>query len=188
MRPPDRIRCLAHPPKEHPRRRDAGSRSAFAPASRGARGRSRLFLAAVAAALFCAQAAPADETRLRGPGKKLRTGVEAEAPARGKPNLPAEIVAAPVLFYQRFLRPHWGQQCAYHPSCSNYALQAIRRHGALVGAMLTFDRLQHEADEGRTSPPILVGGQIKIYDPLENNAYWWYRMPSSAPAPPANAD
>jgi hypothetical protein len=65
-------------------------------------------------------------------------------------------------------------------------LLAIRKHGALVGSIMTFDRLQHEADEARTSPPILSWGQIKLYDPLENNDYWWYTTSHSKPAPPAN--
>lgn len=149
------------------------------------------FLSAVvipAAALFWAQAALADETLLRGPGKAVRTSVEANEPATGKQGILEEIASAPVLFYQHFLRPYWGRECAYHPSCSNYALLAIRKHGALVGSTMTFDRLQHEADEARTSPLILTGGQIKVYDPLENNDYWWYRTSYSEPASPANGE
>lgn len=147
------------------------------------------FLAAVvisAVALFFAQNALADETLLKGPPKTARTRVEAKEPATGKRGILEEIASAPVLFYQHFLRPYWGRKCAYHPSCSNYALLAIRKHGALIGSMMTFDRLQHEADEAGTSPPILIGGQIKIYDPLENNDYWWYRRSYCKPASPAN--
>ncbi len=147
------------------------------------------FLAAVvipAAALFCAQAALADETLLRGPRKTVRAGVETKEPATGKVGILEEIASAPVLFYQHFLGHHWGQSCAYYPSCSNYALLAIRKHGALVGSMMAFDRFQHEADEARTSPLILTGGQIKVHDTLENNDYWWYRTSYSEPASPVN--
>jgi hypothetical protein len=98
----------------------------------------------------------------------------------GKYGLMERIAAAPILFYQRFLRPHLGRSCAYHPSCSNYALQAIRKHGVLVGSVMTFDRLQHEADEARYAPLILTDRQIKVYDPLENNDYWWHKMDGSA--------
>jgi hypothetical protein len=146
------------------------------------------FLAAVfilAAVFFHTQAAYADETLLRGPKKAVRTGAPANEPARGETGILEEIISAPVYFYQHFLAHQWGRTCAYHPSCSNYSLLAIRKHGALVGAMLTFDRLQHEADEARTSPPILIGRQIKVYDPLENNDYWWYTTPYSKPVSPA---
>jgi len=156
---------------------------------RGRNYSSHRFLATVvisAAAFFWTQAAPADETLLRGPGKKIRTSIQAKEPAIGKVDILEEIVSAPVLFYQHFLSHQWGQSCAYYPSCSNYALLAIRKHGVLVGSMMAFDRFQHEADEARTSPLILTGGQIKVYDPLENNDYWWYVITYSKPASPAN--
>jgi hypothetical protein len=139
----------------------------------------------LAAALFCTQAAIADETLLRGPKKTVHTSVQPKEPATGKAGILEEIFSAPVHFYRHFLSHQWGRSCAYYPSCSHYALLAIRKHGAMVGSMLAFDRLQHEADEARNSPPIQTGGQIKFFDPLENNDYWWYRIPHSKPAAPA---
>jgi hypothetical protein len=186
----DFIRHIHTLPKENRGHRDIRRLPAFVPSSR--RGRNRLwhlFLAAVvitAVAFFWTQAALADETLLRGPRKTVRTSAPAKEPATGKQGILEEIVSAPVHFYQHFLGDQWGRTCAYYPSCSNYALLAIRKHGALVGSMMVFDRLQHEADEARTSPPILTGGQIKLYDPLENNDYWWYTTAHSKPAPPVN--
>lgn len=124
--------------------------------------------------LLWTQSSSADNLLLRGPRKAIRPNVEAPEPAQGKQGILEEIATAPVLFYQRFLGPHLGRRCAYHPSCSNYSLQAIRKHGALVGSVMTFDRLQHEADEAGYAPRIWVDGQIKLYDPLENNDYWWH--------------
>jgi uncharacterized protein len=147
------------------------------------------FLAAAvipAAALFWTQTALADEALLRGPRKTVRASIEAREPPTGKQGFLEEIASAPVLFYQHFLSHQWGQSCAYYPTCSNYALLAIRKHGALIGSIMTFDRLQHEADEAKISPLILTGGQIKVYDPLENNDYWWYMTTYSKPASPAN--
>ena len=164
----------------------------FAPPCReeGGNRPSRLLFAIIimlAAALFWTQSSPADEGLLRGPGKTVRTGAIATGPV-GAEGIPEKIAAAPVLFYQRFLSHLWGQSCAYYPSCSNYALLAIRKHGALIGTVITFDRLQHEANEGRTSPLILTGGQIKVYDPLENNDYWWYMTPRSEPIAPTDKE
>ncbi len=35
--------------------------------------------------------------------------------------------------YQIFLSPMLGQRCKYYPSCSNYAIGAIREHGPIKG-------------------------------------------------------
>lgn len=136
--------------------------------------------AVLLAALLFAQSSFADNPLLRGPRKSLRPGTAATEPVDGREGLLMKIVAAPVLFYQHFLGPHLGRPCAYHPSCSSYSLLAIRKHGAIVGAVMTFDRLQHEADEARYSPPVLTDGKIKVYDPPENNDFWWHESEKSA--------
>jgi hypothetical protein len=138
------------------------------------------------ASLLWIQAVHADEGLLRGPRKIARA--EAAEPSAAQPGIAEKIVAVPVLFYQHFLGSSWGHQCPSYPSCSNYALLAIRKHGAFLGSVMTFDRLQHEAEEARYSPQILAGGIIKIYDPLENNDYWWYRPAHPEPVAPAGAD
>jgi putative membrane protein insertion efficiency factor len=43
--------------------------------------------------------------------------------------------------YQVFLSPFFGGACKFYPSCSNYAYQAIARHGARRGFVLAFGRL-----------------------------------------------
>ncbi|MBA4422964.1 MAG: hypothetical protein C0390_07650 [Syntrophus sp. (in: bacteria)] len=162
-----------------------------APFEGGGRNRPlRPFLVIVitlAAALLWAQTSPADESLLRGPGKTIRAKANVTDSAAAHQGVLEDIAAAPVLFYQRFLSRHWGQSCAYYPSCSNYALLAIRKHGAVIGTMIAFDRLQHETNEARTSPLILIGGQTRVYDPLENNDYWWYMNLRFEPIAPASA-
>ena len=150
---------------------------------------SRLLLAIVitlVAAFIWVQRSPADEGLLRGPGKALRAKANTTGTEAGTQDIIEDIATAPILFYQHYLSHQWGQTCAYYPSCSNYALLAIRKHGAVLGTVLTFDRLQHEANEGRTSPPIFTGIQTKIYDPLENNDFWWYRRSGSESLTPAD--
>ena len=51
------------------------------------------------------------------------------------------IAAAPVRFYQRAISPGIPARCRYHPSCSEYAVQAIRRYGVLRGAVLAAWRI-----------------------------------------------
>jgi putative membrane protein insertion efficiency factor len=48
---------------------------------------------------------------------------------------------APVRFYQRFISPGIPRRCKYHPTCSEYAVQAVRRYGVLRGVVLAAWRL-----------------------------------------------
>ncbi|MEP6997599.1 MAG: membrane protein insertion efficiency factor YidD [Betaproteobacteria bacterium] len=43
--------------------------------------------------------------------------------------------------YQYALRPLLGANCRFYPSCSDYAREAIERHGAVRGAWLSARRL-----------------------------------------------
>jgi putative membrane protein insertion efficiency factor len=51
------------------------------------------------------------------------------------------VVIAPVRAYQRVVSPLIGPRCKYYPSCSEYAVQAIRRYGILRGLVLAAWRL-----------------------------------------------
>lgn len=43
--------------------------------------------------------------------------------------------------YQLVLSPMLGQNCRFYPSCSSYAIEALRTHGALRGGWLAARRL-----------------------------------------------
>jgi uncharacterized protein len=51
------------------------------------------------------------------------------------------IAVAPVRFYQRAISPGLPRRCKYHPSCSQYAVDAIRQYGILRGVVLAAWRL-----------------------------------------------
>ena len=51
------------------------------------------------------------------------------------------IAVAPVRFYQRAISPVLPRRCRYHPSCSQYAIDAIRGYGILKGLALAVWRL-----------------------------------------------
>jgi putative membrane protein insertion efficiency factor len=52
-----------------------------------------------------------------------------------------EAAVAPVRAYQRLISPLLGQRCRFEPSCSRYAVQAIREYGILRGFVLAAWRL-----------------------------------------------
>jgi putative membrane protein insertion efficiency factor len=56
--------------------------------------------------------------------------------------------------YQLLISPHLGQCCRFHPTCSDYARQAIERHGPLRGLSLTTRRILrcNPLDEGGFDP------------------------------------
>ena len=43
--------------------------------------------------------------------------------------------------YQYALSPMFGQRCKYYPTCSNYAIEALRVHGVVRGAGLAVWRI-----------------------------------------------
>jgi uncharacterized protein len=51
------------------------------------------------------------------------------------------ILIAPIRFYQRAISPGLPARCKYHPSCSQYAVDAIRHYGILRGVVLAGWRL-----------------------------------------------
>jgi putative membrane protein insertion efficiency factor len=46
-----------------------------------------------------------------------------------------------VHFYRTFISPLKPPSCRYHPTCSAYALEAIDRHGAVAGLILSAKRI-----------------------------------------------
>ena len=51
------------------------------------------------------------------------------------------VVALPIHAYRVLVSPLLGQRCKYHPSCSRYALDALREYGVLRGVVLAGWRL-----------------------------------------------
>jgi putative membrane protein insertion efficiency factor len=51
------------------------------------------------------------------------------------------IAIAPIRVYQRAISPVLPRRCKYYPSCSEYAVQAVRRYGILRGLALAAWRL-----------------------------------------------
>ena len=81
-------------------------------------------------------------------------------PARARAFLrcASSLVAVPLMvllwLYRHLISPVLPQACRYHPSCSQYAQEAIRIHGPLPGMWLALRRLLrcHPFAEGGPDP------------------------------------
>ena len=77
--------------------------------------------------------------------------------------------------YRTYISPIDGKTCPMYPTDSKYSVLSFKKHGFFIGWMMTIDRLfRCGRDELRLSPWIRVNGEIRCYDPLENNDFWWY--------------
>lgn len=75
--------------------------------------------------------------------------------ADGKdPGIVARAMMACIRFYQRFISPLLPATCIYTPTCSEYAVQAIRKYGCLRGGYLAVKRILrcHPFHEGGYDP------------------------------------
>lgn len=51
-----------------------------------------------------------------------------------------KVLIAPVRFYQKFISPAFPPSCRYNPTCSNYMIEAIEKHG-LKGVLMGITRI-----------------------------------------------
>lgn len=65
--------------------------------------------------------------------------LEALLPVRLQPT--AWVLRGAIRAYQATLSPVLPTQCKFHPTCSQYGLACIQRHGTLKGGLLTTWRL-----------------------------------------------
>ena len=86
------------------------------------------------------------------------TAVEEDAGRWARPARLARAAAvAPITVYQCLISPAIPRRCKYEPTCSRYAVEAIREYGILRGAVLAAWRLLR-------CNPWSYGG----YDPVES--------------------
>ena len=51
------------------------------------------------------------------------------------------VLIAPIRAYQKVISPMFPRRCKYHPTCSQYAVDAIREFGVMRGVVLAGWRL-----------------------------------------------
>lgn len=73
-----------------------------------------------------------------------------------------KLMIALIRLYQRFLSPWLGQHCRFHPSCSQYAIEALSIHGVCRGSAYALWRILR-------CQPYCRGG----YDPVPPKGTPW---------------
>ena len=58
-----------------------------------------------------------------------------------KPSVPVRALCVLISAYRLLVSPVLAPACRYSPTCSGYALEALRRHGALHGSVLALRRI-----------------------------------------------
>src|SRR5690242_5569117 len=58
-----------------------------------------------------------------------------------------------VHFYQHWISPADGASCGFYPTCSGYAVDALHEHGAVVGFVMTAERVMR--NHGGASYPLV---------------------------------
>ncbi|MGX9135672.1 membrane protein insertion efficiency factor YidD [Rummeliibacillus sp. JY-2-4R] len=66
-----------------------------------------------------------------------------------------KLFILPIRFYQKVISPLTPPSCRFYPTCSNYGIEAIERHGVIKGGYLTIRRILR-------CQPFCEGG----YDPV----------------------
>ena len=56
-------------------------------------------------------------------------------------SLLAYILSLPIRAYRTIGSPWVGHGCRYHPTCSAYAMEALKKHGGLKGGWLAARRI-----------------------------------------------
>ena len=74
--------------------------------------------------------------------------------AEGRLSAGARVLTVLITGYRRFISPLLGPHCRFAPSCSAYALEAVRVHGALRGSWLAVRRIArcHPFNPGGLDP------------------------------------
>jgi uncharacterized protein len=80
------------------------------------------------------------------------------------------VATAPIVVYQRAISPAIPRRCKYEPTCSRYAVEAIREYGILRGLVLAGWRLLR-------CNPWSYGG----YDPVQAQRVFRIEDPTRGP-------
>ena len=87
-------------------------------------------------------------------GSSHPSGEKAAASVKVTPSIGARLLLLPIYFYRYCISPLIGPRCRFYPTCSTYAVEAIKLHGAIKGGWLAAKRIVrcHPWNEGGEDP------------------------------------
>jgi putative component of membrane protein insertase Oxa1/YidC/SpoIIIJ protein YidD len=107
-----------------------------------------------------------------GGGVRSGSGVSSDG-AKQTSRSQASPLTGAVGFYRKFISGADGNRCPMYPSCSTYSLEAIQKHGAFLGWIMTCDRLMRcGRDELTLARRVQIQGQTYALDPVAKNDFW----------------
>jgi uncharacterized protein len=75
----------------------------------------------------------------------------------------ARLLTVPIVAYRRYVSPALPARCRFYPTCSAYAQEALAKHGALRGIVLSVWRLLR-------CHPFHPGGYDPVPDPIRHRS------------------
>lgn len=116
---------------------------------------------------------PTIEHRSPASWEKIEQREREEARAR---STQSNIIEFAFSIYTNHITKIDGARCEHRPTCSRYAVEAVRKHGFVVGSWLTIDRLMRGAQSSslRTLPIYkFENGRPYFRDPVEENDFFF---------------
>lgn len=55
--------------------------------------------------------------------------------------IPKKVMIYIIKMYQIYISPRFKPSCKYHPTCSNYAIEAIDKYGIIKGSIMSIFRI-----------------------------------------------
>ena len=83
-----------------------------------------------------------------------------------------EFSDLPLRFLRDVISRVDGARCPMYPTDTQFAAEAARRHGLVIGLLFLVDRLFHEWSEMKRAQVVRIGGKERFYDPLDANDFW----------------
>jgi len=85
----------------------------------------------------------------------------------------------PIKLFQKYISGADGDRCPMYPSCSQYCKQAFRKNGAILGIIMSCDRLLRCGRDELSVSPIMEHHGVEYQDQrlcndsVENNDFWF---------------
>ncbi len=82
-----------------------------------------------------------------------------------------------IRFFQRHISPIDGPTCPMLPTGSTYGYLVLKKHGLIIGFVMTADRLLRDNMLKGNNYRIIktTSGEFRLSDPISNNDFWWYK-------------